>query len=339
MTRDESFKPNTTSGDGLDSAERQPILPRIGIVAIADAGRCMLPRLVASLPTRTGTVEINTYAAHATDPHICANQTILIGDGVGSLPSPKVVREIAISHLPAIRAAISCFDIVIIIAAMDGSTGTGVAPFVAEVARRAGVFTIGAAILPLSVKGHRQQVKASLDFEAFQRNCDAALRLANACFDLNAYRNSPLDLSLDDIAETVFQLHECVRRTIAGDGPLALAFEDLRLILTKTGTAALGFAKGSIADPIDDIALLALAHPLLGLHRLKQARGVVVSIGSRPNTVKLSHSQMILNAVRMHVHPDAQVAYATHIDSRLKHDVEIAVLATGIPNVSMESSV
>ena len=72
------------------------------------------------------------------------------GQGAGS--NPEIGRKSAEENRAQIAKALEETDMVFITAGMGGGTGTGAAPVVADVAREAGVPTIGVVTKPLALR-------------------------------------------------------------------------------------------------------------------------------------------------------------------------------------------
>ena len=76
------------------------------------------------------------------------------GQGAGS--DPEVGRKSAEESRNQIAKALEDTDMVFITAGMGGGTGTGGAPIVAEIAREAGILTVGVVTKPFGFEGRRR---------------------------------------------------------------------------------------------------------------------------------------------------------------------------------------
>ena len=81
------------------------------------------------------------------------------GRGAGS--KPEVGAKAAEESRELIAATLKGADMVFVTAGMGGGTGTGAAPTIADIAREAGILTVGVVTKPFGFEGRRRMTQAS----------------------------------------------------------------------------------------------------------------------------------------------------------------------------------
>ncbi|MDX8405724.1 MAG: hypothetical protein R8K50_06175 [Mariprofundus sp.] len=99
--------------------------------------------------------------------------------GHGSGGSPVIGRDAAISNRKQIQKLMANTDMVFIIVAMGGGTGTGAAPVIAEVAKNLGILTVAVIIEPLRCEGEIRMLVAEAGIAALKRFSDSAVLISN----------------------------------------------------------------------------------------------------------------------------------------------------------------
>ena len=129
----------------------------IKVVGVGGGGNNVVNRMVRSGAQGVDFVAVNTdkQALNASS----ANYKIQIGEkltgGKGAGSNPEVGRKAAEESRNQIAKALESTDMVFITAGMGGGTGTGAAPVVAEIAREAGILTVGVVTKPFGFEGRR----------------------------------------------------------------------------------------------------------------------------------------------------------------------------------------
>lgn len=88
-------------------------------------------------------------------------------------------RATALRHPDALRALLADTDMVILVAGLGGGTGSGVAPIMAQLARKAGVLTVAAAVMPFEFEGEERNRTTDNAIRNLNREADLVLRFSN----------------------------------------------------------------------------------------------------------------------------------------------------------------
>ncbi len=126
---------------------------------------------------------------------ICANtdiQALEYRDGVVSMPlgreatkglgagaNPDVGRLAAIEDRQVIADSLQNTDLLFITAGMGGGTATGAAPIITDIARQAGILTVGIVTMPFAFEGKKRYRVAEEGLKALKANLNALLVIPN----------------------------------------------------------------------------------------------------------------------------------------------------------------
>ncbi|WP_426147234.1 hypothetical protein [Polaromonas sp. DSR2-3-2] len=303
------------------------VVPRIGLVTVGGAAGAMLYRLAGKFPDLYRAIEINANAGHSSLHDVCADETILICEGREKPALPHEARAMAIPYEPTIEAALKPFDLVVILAGMGGATGSGVAPLVADIAKRAGVLAVGVAITPFAFEGAQRITNASSGVDAFQQSIHTVFTLDNERLFQSA--NEGIAQQID---ATFLSLYCTISQSFHNDGVVGIDFEDMQHVLGEPGSTAMGFATASGGDRITQAVMQAIAHPLLGSQALEQATGIFVSIRSGGGYLEMKDVDTVKKIIRTHQSPDAHFVCDANFNPSLGENLSVSILATGIPN-------
>ncbi|MBE6969811.1 MAG: cell division protein FtsZ, partial [Ruminococcaceae bacterium] len=132
------------------------------VIGIGGAGNNVVNRMVASGTKGVDFIAVNTdrqaLAVSSADQKIQIGEKVTHGQGAGS--DPDVGKRSAEESRNDIAKALEDADMAFITAGMGGGTGTGAAPVVAEIARDAGVLTVGVVTKPFFWEGKRRSEQA-----------------------------------------------------------------------------------------------------------------------------------------------------------------------------------
>src|SRR5437773_2070013 len=142
--------------------ERQEGFIPIKIVSIGGAGLNALDRIVLDGLERADVVAINTDVqslASSVAPHkVQLGRSVTRGLGAGG--DPELGYQAAVESADEIREALADARMIFVCAGLGGGTGSGAAPYVAQLAHEAGPLVVAFAPLPFSFEGKRRNEQA-----------------------------------------------------------------------------------------------------------------------------------------------------------------------------------
>ena len=135
----------------------------IKVVGVGGAGNNVVNRMVKAGTQGVEFVAINTdrqaLAVSNADQKLQIGEKMTRGQGAGS--DPEIGKRSAEESRNNIAKAVEDADMVFITAGMGGGTGTGAAPVVAEIAKDAGLLTVGVVTKPFKFEGKRRMDQAN----------------------------------------------------------------------------------------------------------------------------------------------------------------------------------
>ncbi len=250
-----------------------------------------------------------------------------VTNGLGAGGDPAVGHRAAQEDAEQIAAALSGSDIVFVTAGLGGGTGSGAAPVIAAIAKAQGALTIGVVTKPFSFEGSRRALVADA----------AMIELGKAVDTLIAIPN---DRVRDVVPETeslvdAFKVVDGVLREgvqgildiITVPGLINLDFADLRAVMKDAGPALMGVGSARGENRAVDAARHAIANALLE-ETIDGARGILFVVSGSKN-LRLDEVTRAAETIRASADPEANVIFGATLDSKLKDQVRITVVATG----------
>src|SRR6267142_1520434 len=160
--------------------ERSESIP-IKIVSVGGAGLNALDRIVLDGPERADAVAINTdvqsLASSVAAHKVQLGRSVTRGLGAGG--DPELGYQAAVESADEIREALADARMIFICAGLGGGTGSGAAPYVAQLAREAGSLVVAFATLPFAFEGKRRGAQAREALARFNEIANAVICFEN----------------------------------------------------------------------------------------------------------------------------------------------------------------
>lgn len=160
-------------------------------------------------------------------------QDITKGLGAGSIPANG--RLAAESNRREISKMVENVDLVFVTAGMGGGTGSGAAPLIAEMAKKAGALTVGIVTKPFAFEGKPRKKQAQEALESLKAEVDTLITVSND----RLLRVIPSETSLDKafaVADDVLrQAVAGVSEIIMKPGLINVDFADVKSIMSQAG--------------------------------------------------------------------------------------------------------
>jgi cell division protein FtsZ len=193
---------------------------------------------------------------------------------------------------------------------------------------RARRLTVAVVTLPFGFEGERRAGVAATAATELGATVDTMIALSNdRLHDVAADGASLLD-AFAVVDGVLRQVVEAITELIAVPGLVNLDFADLRAVLTDGGPASFGVGRAGGDDRTVQAVRTALSSPLL-VRGVASARSVLFHIAGPPN-LRLAEVREAADEIRSAVDPGASVIFGATVDKRLRDDVRITVIATGL---------
>ena len=309
----------------------------IKVLGVGGGGSNVVNRMVVSGTQGVDFVAVNTdkQALNASS----ANYKIQLGEqltgGKGAGSNPEVGRKAAEESRNQVARALEGTDMVFITAGMGGGTGTGAAPVVAEIAREAGILTVGVVTKPFGFEGRRRMTQAEQGIEELRSKVDSLViipneRLKYATDQKITFANA-FEIADDVLIKAVSSISELIKNT----GFINLDFADVTAVMKGAGLAHMGVGRAAGKNKAEDAAKMAVSSPLMETS-IDGARGVLINItGSKE--MGLDDVEAAAMLVQGAAHPEANIIFGASFDDSLDDEIVVTVIATGFDEKKPET--
>lgn len=303
---------------------------KIKVIGVGGGGGNAVASMISS-----GTIHGVDFVAVNTDAQVLlanpAATKIQIGEnltrGLGSGGDPDIGRHAAEESAKKIEEKIVDADMIFLAAGMGGGTGTGASGVIADIAKKAGVLTVGVVTKPFAFEGAQRSVIADEGASELKDKVDALIVIPNQRIIeivdkkvtlLEAFRlaDSVLTASVQGISDLIVM-----------PGLVNRDFADVKSIMQNAGSALMGIGTGSGENRAGTAARQAISSPLLEL-TIDGAKGVLFNIIGGPDLTmnEVDEASKIIAAA---ADADAKIIFGATIDESMVDQIKITVIATG----------
>ena len=299
------------------------------VVGVGGAGNNVVNRMVKAGTQGVEFIAINTdkqaLAVSNADQKLQIGEKMTHGQGAGS--DPEVGKRSAEESRNNIAKCIEDADMVFITAGMGGGTGTGAAPTVAEIAREAGVLTVGVVTKPFKFEGKRRMDQANAGIKELLGRVDSLLIIPNDrlkyATDQKVTLANAFEIADDVLKQAVTSISDLIKKT----GLINLDFADVTCIMKDAGFAHMGVGHAAGKGKAEDAARMAVASPLMETS-INGAHGVLINITGSED-MGLEDVEAAANLVQEAAHPDANIIFGATFDPSMQDEIRVTVIATG----------
>jgi cell division protein FtsZ len=257
--------------------------------------------------------------------------------GLGAGGDPEVGYQAAKESEKAILEALEGADMVFVTAGMGGGTGTGAAPFVAELAKRQGILTIGVVTKPFLFEGPRRARLAQEGTERLQARVDTLIVVPNdrllSVMDQRATMQQAF-VAADDILRQGVQ---GISDIILLPGIINVDFADVRSVMTDAGPALMGLGSG-VGDQRARVAAERAANSPLLETSIQGAKKLLVNITAGKD-FSLEEAHDVMEYLLQFVSPDDAEIFMGHVMRESPTDeVIVTVLAAGMRTAAVSTT-
>lgn len=301
----------------------------IKVVGVGGAGNNVVNRMVSSGTKGVEFIAVNTdkqaLAISNADQKIQIGEKLTHGQGAGS--DPDIGKRSAEESRNNIAKSLEDADMVFITAGMGGGTGTGAAPTVADIAKEAGVLTVGVVTKPFSFEGKRRMEQAKRGIEELLGKVDSLLiipndRLKYATDQKVTFANA-FEIADDVLRQAVVSISDLIKNT----GFINLDFADVTCIMKDAGYAHMGVGTAVGKGKAEEAAKAAVASPLMETS-INGAHGVLINITGSAD-MGLEDVEAAASLVQEAAHPDANIIFGATFDDSMDDQIRVTVIATG----------
>ena len=302
---------------------------QITVIGTGGAGNNTISRLNEMGIEGANTITVNTDAQDLF--YSQADKKLLLGrntcGGLGAGGEPTVGEECAEESEDDIREELDGSDMVFVTCGLGGGTGTGSAPIISKLAKKAGALTVAVATMPFSAEGIKRRENAEKGLEKLQTNADTVIVIPNdKLLEVAPYLplNKAFMVSDEILGRAVKGITELITKT----GLVSLDFADIRSIMQGSGMAMIGMGESDSGDRALESVHEALSSPLLDLD-ISNAKGALINI-SGSSDLTLHESEKIVQIVADKLDPEANIIWGAQIDETLQNAIRTTIVVSGV---------
>lgn len=221
-------------------------------------------------------------------------------------------------------------EMVFITAGMGGGTGTGAAPVVAQVAREAGMLTIGIVTVPFLFEGDKKVLKAMEGAKEMGKHVDALIVINNENL-IDLYKDLNFFNAFGKADDTLANAARSISEIISERCYINVDFQDVKTTLKDSGTAIISTAYGEGEHRISNAIYNALHSPLLKAHDITTSSRLLLKFSCWSESPQPLRTEEI-NEIRQFtakLPSSIDVKWGIADNPQLGDKVKITVLASG----------
>ena len=304
---------------------------KIKVIGVGGAGNNVINRMIEAGVGGVDFIVVNTDKQDL-NKSTCKNK-LQIGEkltgGMGAGSKPEVGRKSAEESRAAISKILEGTDMVFITAGMGGGTGTGAAPIVADLAREAGILTVGVVTKPFKFEGANRMRQAEEGIAALHEKVDSLIIIPNDRLkyvtDQKITFANAFGIADDVLKQAVTSISELVG--FCKNVIINLDFADVSAVMKDAGRAHMGVGTASGREKAEQAATAAVSSPLLETS-INGATGVLVNVtGSSEMT--LDDVETAAGIVQEAANPEANIIFGATIADDFQDEMRVTVIATG----------
>jgi cell division protein FtsZ len=322
---------DTTSTSSGYQEVRPDVAPSavIRVLGIGGGGSNAVARMITGKVAGVEFIAVNTDAQALF--HSPASTKVNIGRGttrgLGAGANPDIGLQSAKESSEELKKAIEGADLVFITAGLGGGTGSGAAPYIAELARSLGVLTVGVVTRPFSFEGLRRRKQADEALDALRGKVDTLITIPNDRILSLIDKTTPLTEAFQIVDEILRHGIEGIANLITEHGLVNVDFADVRSVMQDAGSALMGIGYGTGDSRAAEAARAAIDSPLLELS-ISGAKGILFNI-TGGNDLSMFEVDEAARIVTEAADPEANIIFGAVIDDAYTGQVKCTVIATG----------
>src|SRR3989338_1031790 len=241
------FSPKVTAIRNVNIADKEleELLARqrttIKVIGCGGGGNNTVNRITEVGVWGAETIAVNTDAQDLL--YTNADKKILIGRestrGLGAGSDPKVGELAAKETEHEIKQLLQNADMVFITCGLGGGTGTGSAPFIAELAKKQGALTVAVVTMPFTMEGNRRYENAVVGLQKLERNTDTLIVIPNDKL-IELTPDLPIHTAFKVADEILTNAVKGIAELVTRTGLVNLDFADIKAVMSDGGVSLIG---------------------------------------------------------------------------------------------------
>jgi len=218
-------------------------------------------------------------------------------------------------------------DIVFITAGLGGGTGTGSAPYIAQLAKEMGALTIAIVTSPFKAEGSIRAENAEWGMERLRAVADTVIVIPNDKL-LELVPRYSINAAFKVADEVLMRSIKGITELITRPGLVNLDFNDLKTIMKGGGVAMIGLGEGEDEDKVEQAIDEAINSPLIDVD-ITGANGVLINVTGGED-MSVSEAEKVAEVIQSKVNPNARIIWGASVDPALENKIRVMVVITGV---------
>ncbi len=302
---------------------------RIKVIGCGGAGNNTINRIAEVGIKGIETIAINTDAQDLL--YTSCDKKLLIGKelthGLGAGSNPKIGEGAAKESEHEIKKLLEGSDMVFITCGLGGGTGTGSAPFIAQMAKKNGLLTVGIVTMPFTMEGSHRFQNALSGLERLEQSINTLIVIPNEKL-LELAPHLPLQTAFKVADEILTNAVKGIAELVTKTGLVNLDFADVKAIMSEGGVAMIGVGESDSENRAEESVEKALNNPLIDVD-ISQATGALINISGGEN-LTLDESRKIVETVAERLDANAKIIWGAQIYKDLERTVRTMLIITGV---------
>lgn len=313
-------------------------LANIKVIGVGGGGNNAVNRMIDAGVRGVTFISVNTdkQALHSSKAEIKFQIGEKLTSGLGAGSKPEVGEKAAEENKTDIADLVSGADMVFITAGMGGGTGTGAAPYIANIAKSQGILTVAVVTKPFMFEGRNRMKNAESGLKKLRESIDTLVVIPNdKLLEISDKKTTMLEaFSLAD--DVLRQGIQGISDLIAIPAIMNLDFADVETIMSGQGLAHMGIGQASGENRALNAVKQAIQSPLLETS-INGARGVLLNITGGIN-MGIHEVNEAARLIEEAADPEANIIFGANIDESIGDAVKITVIATGFTDTKAADS-
>ncbi|MCQ2495125.1 MAG: cell division protein FtsZ [Lachnospiraceae bacterium] len=246
--------------------------------------------------------------------------------GLGAGANPDVGREAAEESKEVLAEAIRGADMVFVTCGMGGGTGTGAAPFIAQIAKDMDILTVGVVTKPFKFEKKVRMNNAMRGIQNLSEHVDTLVIIPNEKILQIIDRKTSVPDAFKKADEVLRQGIQGITDLINENGIVNLDFADIRTVMKDKGVAHIGIGTACGDDKCREAIVRAIESPLLETS-INGAENIIVNFSGDVTMFEVNEASEYVEEL---VGEDANVIFGAVYDTSVPDTCTITVIATGL---------
>jgi cell division protein FtsZ len=302
---------------------------RIKVIGCGGGGNNTINRINEVGIKGIQTIAINTDAQDLL--YTNADKKLLIGKelthGLGAGANPKIGEEAARENEHDLKKLLTGSDMVFITCGLGGGTGTGSAPFLAQLAKKMGLLSVGIVTMPFTMEGSHRFENALIGLEKLEQDINTLIVIPNEKL-LELAPHLPLHTAFKVADEILTNAVKGIAELVTKTGLVNLDFADVKAVMSEGGVALIGVGESDSENRADESVQKALDNPLIDVD-ISNATGALINI-SGGESLTLDESRKIVETVAERLDSHAKIIWGAQIYKDLDKTVRTMLIVTGV---------